>query len=192
MRKFIAALCAAVMVLGSTATFVAAPSASANDVTVGTVTELKEGFNGATSEAGTVTIEAVSETVKSSAAAAVLDMIQDKAEAVKAKILALAEVSLPEGVKGGTIKFAVDGVYSNDTVDTIVVLHQKADGNWEQIKPSAVERGYVTATFSSLSPVAIVKVIPTAGDFGVGFSTVALVAAAGLAGAVVCGKKKSN
>lgn len=191
MRKFIAALCAAVMVLGSTATFVAAPSQSSPSVEMGTVATLDDKISSATSEAGTVTIKEVTDTTAVNALkAAVVEEIQERTEAVKAKVLALADVSLPEG-KGGKITFKVDGVFSTDTVNTIVVLHWNGSV-WEEITPDAVSAGTVTATFSSLSPVAIVKVIPEAGKFGVGFSTVALVAAAGLAGAVVCGKKKSN
>uniref|UniRef100_UPI004056735E hypothetical protein n=1 Tax=Agathobacter sp. TaxID=2021311 RepID=UPI004056735E len=189
MKKAFVALLAAVMVLGSTVTALAAPSASASDVATGTVAELKAGFEGATSDAGEVTIKEVSSDVAASAQNAVVDILQDRTDDVKAKILALADISLPGGK--GTIKFAVDGVFSTDTTSTIIVLHWNGTA-WEKITPDKVEAGYVTATFTSLSPVAVVKVIPEAGKFGVGFSTVALMAAAGLAGAVVCGKKKSN
>ena len=63
MRKFIAALCAAVMVLGSTATFVAAPSQSSPSVEMGTVATLDDKITGATSASGeTVKIEEVTDT----------------------------------------------------------------------------------------------------------------------------------
>ena len=189
MKKVLAALCAAVMVLASTVTAIAAPSAGADKVEMAGVSALKSAMS---CEDKNVSMQTVTDAVAKEAQAEVVKILQANTEKVKAKILALANVSFPEGKTSGTIKFAVTGVYSTDSTDTIVVLHQKKDGSWEKITPSAVEKGYVTAYFNSLSPVAIVKVIPEAGKFGVGFSTLALVAAAGLAGAVVCGKKKSN
>ena len=187
MKKVLAALCAAVMVLASTVTAMASPSPSTPKVEqMASVETLKAAMSSTDSN---VEMEVVSQ--------AVADQVQREAANLltagkKAKVLALADVSFADGKTSGTIKFAVKGVFSTDSTATIVILHQKADGTWERITPDKVEAGYVTATFSSLSPVAVVKVIPEAGRFGVGFSTLALVAAAGLAGAVVCGKKKSN
>ena len=49
---------------------------------------------------------------------------------------------------------AVDGVSAGDDIK---IMHQKKDGSWEQITPDSVENGYVTATFSSFSPVVFIR-----------------------------------
>lgn len=198
MKKKLVVLLAAVMVFASTSTVLAAPSADKDDVTMGTVAELKAAVTSATSEAGEVTIKEVSQ--NSDAAVELEDAVVtvlNKTEADdKAKVLGMADISLPEGTDvsaGVKIKVAVDGVNSTDTTSTIVALHY--DGNaWETdtIKVVAVERGYVTIEVTALSPIAFVKVVPTAGTFGVGFSVLPLVAVAGLAGAVVTGKKANK
>lgn len=57
------------------------------------------------------------------------------------------------------VTFNVADVTADDTVDTIALLHYcTTHGCWETIKPSSVTGGKVTASFHSLSPVAIVKV----------------------------------
>ncbi|MFI3236450.1 MAG: hypothetical protein R3Y47_00305 [Lachnospiraceae bacterium] len=73
-----------------------------------------------------------------------------------ANVLHMAEVSLSADVEFDTIqiKFAVDGVSSGQG---IMCLHQKSDGTWEAITPDTVDAGYVTVTFTSLSPVAFVS-----------------------------------
>lgn len=50
------------------------------------------------------------------------------------------------------VKLSVAGIqpYSN-----VVVRHQKADGEWETLKIKEVGDGYVVATFTSFSPVAV-------------------------------------
>ena len=49
---------------------------------------------------------------------------------------------------------AVDGVSAGDDVK---IMHQKKDGSWEQITPDSVENGYITATYSSFSPVVFIR-----------------------------------
>ncbi len=65
-------------------------------------------------------------------------------------------------------------------------------GNWEVITPDEVGAGYVTATFTSLSPVAFV--LPASSATGEGVNVLLIAALACLAGAVVCGvmTKKAN
>ena len=207
MKRKMVALLAAAMVLGSTATFVAAPSATSSNVKTESVSELKGNFTNAQCSAGAVTVETVSKDVLDSAVDAIVAQILQKDEnKVEAQILALANVTVPGGK--GTITFSVEGVKAGDTIK---IGHQKADKTWEFFAADKVSNGKVTATFDSLSPVAIIKVaseIPgtTGGSgngsgsgestttfpkAGVGVSTAALLAATGLAGAVVC-KKKSN
>lgn len=202
MKRKMVALLAAAMVLGSTATFVAAPSPSASDLKVTeSVSELKDSFTNAQSSAGAVTIAPVAKETVDSACKAFEEQIN-----VPAELLALADVTIPN-VKGKvTITFSVPEVKAGETIK---IGHQKADGTWEFFLADKVSNGKVTATFKSLSPVAIIKVAAAgttdgsgngsgSGDStttfpkaGVGVSAAALLAATGLAGAVVC-KKKSN
>lgn len=192
MKKKLVVLLAAIMVFASTSTVLAAPSATASDVTMGTTAELKAAVSGATSEAGEVTIgDVTDQAAVDSLDDAVLAIIQAASTDVKAKVLGLADLSLPAGVDlsaGVQIKVNVDGIYSTDSASTIQALHWNGTA-WENVKVVAVERGAVTIEVTSLSPIAFVKVIPEAGTFGVSFSVLPLVAAAGLTGAVAAGKK---
>ena len=195
MKKKLVVLLAAVMLFASTTTVLAAPSATASDVTMGTTAELKAAISGATSAAGTVTVADVTDTkAVETLDDTVLSIVQTNTADVKAKVLGLADLSLPAGTDlsaGVQIKVAVDGVYSTDSANTIVALHWNGTA-WENIKVVAVEKGYVTIEVTSLSPIAFAKVIPEAGTFGVGVSVLPLVAAAALAGTVATGKKMNK
>lgn len=196
MKKKLVALLAAAMMVLSTTTVLAAPSATADAVEkVETAATLKENVKGAESAAGKVEIKVVSdEKAIDSVDEAALEIVKGKEGNVKAKVLAMADLSLPADAKfPATIKVAVDGVYSTDSKNTIEALHWNADkAAWEKVTVVAVERGYVTIEVTSLSPIAFVKVIPTADKFGVEFAVLPLVAVAGLAGAVVTGKKANK
>ncbi len=189
MKKGIIALVAAVLVLGTTPVY-AAQSATGEDVIIDSVATLAENVTDATSEAGTVTVEEVEDTAAVEALEdAVVELLQAETEEVKAKVLGMADISLDKEVTAGTkITLKVEGIFSTDTVDTIVALHWNGT-EWEAIEVVSVAKGEVTISVDSLSPIAIVKVIPEAGKFGVALSVLPLVAAAGLSGAVVCGKK---
>lgn len=196
MKKFFAAVCAAVMVLGSTMTAFAAPSATASDVSgIKKPAELVTAIDATAtkSDDGKVVVKEASEASVNALSAEVVDILQSKNtkdnKAYKANVMAVADIKI-EGKNGGTVTIAVPSVKKGDT---IIVLHYTGSV-WEEISGVKVEDGKVTATFSSLSPVAIVKVSEkvTSDKTGVGVSTLSLIAAAGLAGAVVCGKKKSN
>ena len=198
MKKFIAAVCAAVMVLGSTFTAFAAPSATASDVSgIKSASELVAAIdknNTKAADGKEVNVTKASDESVAALKDEVVDILQAKNtkdnKAYKATVMAVADIDIV-GADGGTVTIAVPSVKKGDT---IIVLHW--NGTWEQSSVSnvKVEDGKVTATFSSLSPVAIVKVSEkvTSDKTGVGVSTLSLIAAAGLAGAVVCGKKKSN
>lgn len=70
-----------------------------------------------------------------------------------ATVLKAFDLSIP-GYTGGTVTatLAVSGVVAGQNV---AVLHQQHNGVWERV-PSTTGNGSVTATFTSLSPVAIV------------------------------------
>lgn len=166
MKKF-AAVLAALMVLSCGTTVLAANSSTAADLAKDVKVESSTGAE--------VTVKAVDEAVKE---AAVKEAV---AENKKSEVVALVEVSV-KGTGKVTLTFDVAGVKAGDN---IYLLHQKADKTWEVIHPTKVADGKVTATFNSLSPVAIVKIpagetLPKTGA-PVVLPVVALICAAGAA-----------
>ncbi len=131
-----------------------------------------------TSEVG-ATISAVStETAKEAV---------NQAKAVvgdNAFIASIVEVNVPEGTGKATITLGCPNVWAGQSV---TILHRKADGTWESIKPDKVVNGSVTFTMTSFSPVAIVidAAAPKTGDAGMMMAVMALIC---LAGAAVCSK----
>lgn len=173
MKKKIAAVLAALLVLSCGTTVLAANSSTAKEL----AKDVK-----ATSTTVEVTVtEASEETAKEAVKEAL-------AENAKSNVLALVEVSVPAGTTGKvTITFEVPNVKADAN---IYLLHQKADKTWEVIHPDKVEAGKVTATFSSLSPVAIVEIPATETLPKTGAPVVLPVAALiCAAGAVGCARK---
>lgn len=219
MKKKLVGLLAAIMVLGSATTALAAPSISAGDLSnnAGSVTKVesmtdeqakelaedlvvkKESIEIAGGKVTAVETKAVEPKVLKAAAK----------EAVKA-VEKLFNVDLDKKVGKGETKvtaaiaaimdIVISGEVSKENPATLtfdipeakagenyLVLHQLADGTWEQITPE-VRDGKIIAKFTSFSPVAIVKVAATTEKTGV-VSVLPMIAAAGLVGTVVCGKK---
>lgn len=113
-----------------------------------------------------VKISAVSETVKTSAAsvaktaAAKIIARTEGLESKNAKVTVnVMEVSFPANVKEVIMPFSLPQVKAGDKV---VILHQLADGTWEEINPISVVDGKVIAKFKSFSPIAFVTVSNTA------------------------------
>jgi len=107
---------------------------------------------------------------------------------VTAAIVSVVDVTVTGTVNAdnkATLTFKVADVKAGET---ILVLHQLKDGTWETITPDNVADGVVTATFTSFSPVAFVKVAATAQKDGDVF-VLPMLAVAGLVGTAVCGKK---
>ena len=105
-----------------------------------------------------------------------------------AKVLQMVDVSLPAGTSFGkvTLTFTVSGVVEGQK---IYVLHEKSAGVWETITPDAVGNSVVTATFTSLSPIAIVAADASA-KTGETMPLAAVAAVICLAGIAVCTRKK--
>ena len=169
--KKLAGVLAALMILSCGSVVFAANSSSASD--------LAKDVKATTSTGAAVTIEAVSETVKEDAVKTAVE------KSAKSNVLALAEVSVT-GAEGATITFEVAGVTATSN---IYLLHNNGT-KWDVIHPDKVEDGKVTATFKSLSPVAIVE-IPTSETLPKTGATLVLPAMALIcaAGAVVSAKK---
>ncbi|MCM1468611.1 MAG: hypothetical protein NC086_10735, partial [Alistipes sp.] len=161
MKKFMTIAMAFVLAMGMTVTAFAAGSpvtsvSAGNTVTVGgKEVEVK------------VDVTTVEDTVSTEAAtvaentAKVAGLLGISDAAVETTIVGdVVDVTLPDDIvptveNPVTITFQVTGVSSDDK---IVVAHKKENGEWEYITPSAVSNGSVTVPFTSLSPVAFIKV----------------------------------
>lgn len=90
---------------------------------------------------------------------AVRDAAENVAKQVSpdAQVTAVVDVTYDGTIPAGgvQISFSLAGVQAGDNY---VLLHQLPDGRWEVIRPDSVENGVIKATFTSLSPVAFVKI----------------------------------
>ncbi len=100
-------------------------------------------------------------------------------------VASIVDVNVPAGTTSAKITLGCPNVWAGQSV---TILHQKADGSWETIKPDSVANNSVTFTMTSFSPVAIVidATAPKTGDAGMMVSVMAVLC---LAAAVVCSKK---
>lgn len=152
MKKFTTIALAFVLALGMTVTAFAAGS-PVTSVNAGNTVTI-----GGEEVAAEIKVTTVENTV-SEEAAGIADVLSN--ETAEATIISdVVDVTLPDNIvptadKPVTITFQVTGVSSDDT---ILVAHKKADGEWEYITPSAIANGSVTVPFTSLSPVAFIKV----------------------------------
>ena len=139
-------------------------------------------------EGVTVTVEQVTATVLKEAAAQAAEAIENITVAddmkVTAAIAAIMDLNVEFTGEEVTLTFAVPEIKAGER---IIVLHKGVNG-WEEIAGAVAGEGTVTATFTSFSPIAIVKVAATAEKTGV-VSVLPMIAVVGLAGAAVCGKK---
>ena len=121
MKKVFAAVCAAVMVLGSTFTAFAAPSATADDVTMGSAASLVAAIdknNTVSADGKDVTVKTASSESVAALEDAVVDILQDKntdSTSYKAEVMAVADIEI-DGANGGTVTIAVPAVKKGDTV----------------------------------------------------------------------------
>lgn len=125
-----------------------------------------------------VAVTAVSESVRNEAQAYAVQVVGPNASVLK-----IFDVSVDEKTFPITLTFNVAGVVAGQNV---TVLH-RGDNGWEVV-PCTVGNGTVTATFSDLSPVAIVTNAASAKTAD-SVSWIAVCAVICLAGAVVFGRK---
>ena len=161
MKKKIAGLLAAVMVLTMGTTVFAAQSAElgAEESKV-----VEKAMGSVSTKATAVTPDGTSVTVTVTAVESktiVEAATTQAAEAVKGgTVLGIVDVTaeIPEGAQSVDVTLTVDGIKKGDS---IVVLHQKADGTWETLASKVEKDGEVIATFTSFSPVVVVKAAAT-------------------------------
>ncbi len=193
MKKFVTFAMAAVLCLSMGMTAMAATSVS-KDTTVGK-TVAADG-----TELANPTVTAITdETEEGKALLKEAESAKPKAGAGNTTVIhAVIDLTASADIQarfdaGEKVKITlnVPGIASSDKVS---VLHKKADGTWETLAATA-GTNIVTAEFSSLSPVAIVKEVPTTGtapktgEFGfAGILSVIVVCGAGL---VLVNRKKA-
>lgn len=202
MKKKIAVLLTALMVLTMGTTVFAAGSSSTTQEPVKTEAQVaaeKEAeslASGVSAGAAGIVIDGVASTVNASVTAvapATVDSAKNAASVLvssDATVLKVVDVKIPVSFKSVTITFAVSGVKAGMNVSA---LHQTSTGAWE-VLPATAGDGTITATFTSLSPVAFVvngtaatgTVSPKTGSTLPIFAVVAVIC---VAGAAVCAKK---
>ena len=175
MKKKIAVVLTALMVMamGTTAFAATSPTTKTSETTTAEATAYANVTAAPTVKAVTT---AQVEAAQTQAVASV---------APTAKVLQMIDVTLPVSFEKAQLTFSVNGVTAGQK---IAVLHQKHDGSWEVINPDSVGNGTVTATFTSLSPIAFVAYNASAqtGETTPVLPIIVLICAAGIA---VCGAK---
>lgn len=151
MKRKLAGLLTALMVLamGTTAFAAGSPNSGSNSGTTSTPPSASQ--DTVIGDATNTTVTQVSEAV-AAAAENVAKQVSPNAEVVSVVDVTYDGV-IPAG--GVQISFSLAGVQVGDNY---VLLHQLPDGRWEVITPDSIENGKITATFTSLSPVAFVKI----------------------------------
>lgn len=192
-RRILAFVGAMVLAMGMSMTAFAAPSTNANDVANDPAPAATPELATGTQQFTTATIEefAKTTTVSTSVAGAKIQAVSTevaKAAISQAKAVAgqnafvatIVDLNVPEGTGEASFTLGCANVHAGQNV---TILHQKKDGTWESIKPSAVNNGSVTFTLSSYSPVAVVinAVSPKTGDMVMVVAGMAIVCLAGAA-----------
>ena len=191
MKKKLTALLAAVMIFALNLSAFAAPSVTTVTADKTGATQTAAALADGVAVATEIVIDGVAQTVTpvvTSVPAATVTSAQTAAKALvsaNANLLKLIDVSLPVNFTSAKLTFNVAGVKAGQKV---TVLHQKADGTWEKISNVVVGDGTVTATFTSLSPVAFV-VEGTSDKTGNVSPVLTILAAICLAGAAFYGFK---
>ncbi|MGN0169686.1 MAG: hypothetical protein ACI39H_02870 [Lachnospiraceae bacterium] len=165
MKRRVAAALTALLVLTLGTTALAAPSVTAVDVTSAKATQKTvdqvfstvdtanlSSSNGAEVSAEPTTVENLQGAMEQ--AASLYQPSEDKSVSVAAMMDLHIEGDIPP--EGVGITIPVEGIEEGDEA-YVLHLDEEAD-EWEEIIPDDVSDGEVTATFTSLSPVAVIKV----------------------------------
>lgn len=161
MKKKIAGLLAAVMVLTMGTTVFAAQSAELG-AEESKVVEKAMGSVSTKATAVTPDGNSITVTVTSVESKSIVEVANNQAAKIVkgGTVLGIVDVTaeIPAGAQSVDVTLTVDGIKKGDNV---IVLHQKADGTWETLASKVEKDGEVTATFTSFSPVVIVKAAAT-------------------------------
>jgi len=203
-KKFLALLCAATMVMGMSLTVCAAGSQNASGaaqeaksstpaVTANLAEEVApENVNHQVLDSNAINEFAQTTTVTGPAGASVTAVSMETAKGM----ISVANQVIGRGAfiasvvdlhgGPGTYTLGCPNVWAGQRV---TVLHQKADGTYEAVAPSAVANNSVTFTLTSTSPVALVIDTVASPKTGDAVAAAAAIAMAGMGGAVVFGRK---
>lgn len=159
-KKLFALASALILTFGMSVSVFAADSASTSTTTT-TVTAVSVDATITADQAnafaaGTTVTASVEGAKVAPVTAEVANAAAAQAKAVagtNAAIATIVDLSVPEGTGEGVFTLSVPTVKAGQA---IIILHQKADGTWEEISPEEVKDGAVTFKMSSYSPVAIV------------------------------------
>jgi hypothetical protein len=161
MKRKLAGLLAAILVLSMGTTVYAATSPTAEDIeakaksAAADVKEVNATFDGNTNVK--LTLTTLTNTDYSATVAQIEQLEEEKH--VTADLLGAVDLAVPEGYTQGesiTVTLSIPGITETDTTDNIWVLHYNGN-EWEKIPSNAVSKGSVTVTLKSLSPVAVVR-----------------------------------
>jgi len=190
MRRILALACAAVMLLGVGMTVSAAPSITSNEVdfTVTTATQTLQ-YEEVAAMAGATDVksdvEATFNNVGMETVGSAIKYAKDEL-GNNVLLVTIFDLHVPAGTGAASYTVTNPNIFAGQSVK---VLHQKADGQWETIIPTAVANGSVTFTLTSYSPVAIV-VDGTASKTADVAAVATIMAMVGLAGTTICAKKR--
>ncbi len=193
MRKLslvIAAVLAGTMIFGASA-FAAGSSTTTTTTAPTEQNTAAHSYSNNVSAASVVVDGAAASVVLAPVSVAKVNEANAQAKAVvapTAQVLHMVDVEFAGNFGKATITFNVGGVVAGQK---IMVLHQLDDGSWEKITPDAVGNGTVTATFTSLSPVAFVAYDASAKTADVAPYAM-IMAMIAVMGAAVCAKKAFN
>lgn len=156
MKRKLAGLLTALMVLAMGTTAFAAGSNSPN-------TDSNSGNTGSTSTPPSVSQDTVIGDATNTTVTQVSEAVAAAAENVakqvspNAEVVSVVDVTYDGVIPAGGVQmsFSLPNVQVGDNY---VLLHQLPDGRWEVITPDSIENGMIKATFTSLSPVAFVKI----------------------------------
>ncbi|MDR0947953.1 MAG: hypothetical protein LBM69_00375 [Lachnospiraceae bacterium] len=167
MKKFVALLCAGILLCSSSLVAFAASSPSTTttppakvDVYTPSTGDEKADFAGTVAVYETVSIPGNANAVVVVAPIADAIVAEAKEFAVELNLsqepFAYVDVNVSGYTPGTpvTIPFNLNNIVDGET---IVVLHRLSDGTWETLVPDSVENGKVVVTFTSLSPVVFVR-----------------------------------
>ena len=188
-KRIFALLSAAVLSVAMTVTAFAAPSPSADKIASTT--------SGQVISQQTLAVFVKDTTLKTSVSGAKIEQVDSKEAATLVKssnelvgdnatIATMVDISVPAGTGSAEFTLEIPSLVSGQSV---TVLHLKKDGSVEKLPVSSVKNGSVTFTMTSYSPVAVVvnAAAPKTGE--VNTMLIMIIAMAGIAGAVVCGRK---
>jgi hypothetical protein len=158
MKRKLAGLLAALLVLSMGTTVYAATSPTAEDIKAQAANAAAGVSVNATDSNGN-NIQITQTPMSTDEYSKTLDKVEQLGSSTE--LLGAVDLEVPDDYIFGdsiTVTLSISGITSSDSPKNIRVLHYNENTNtWENIQPNAVNNGKVTVTLKSLSPVAVVR-----------------------------------